>query len=213
MRKPAACFLFTAFALSLASTSARADEAPAAFGPPMVAQQEDEERVRVHITTDKDVTERADVFAVGKGVSFQHLCTAPCEVVVPPATRLAVRMNKSDDDGVGTVRRAYGSDVDLAIGPPSRTSKKVGAILAITGAMLLAGGIGTYFAFASYDDKPRNTDASVGFSGKAFGLMLGVPLGIAGLALGGAGAAFLASSSDAPDVRISPHTEKKTAAR
>ena len=214
MRKPAACFFLSVFALTLASTSAHADEASPAFGPPTVAQEENAERVRVHVTTDKDVTEPADVFARAPGTTFRHLCTAPCEAVVPPSTRLAVRMNKSDEDGVGTVRRAYGSDVDVAIGPPSRTSTKAGAILAITGAVLLVGGVAAYVSFASQDGSGQGSSSSpVLISGKAIGLILGVPLGIVGLSLGCVGAALLASSSAAPEVRISPHTEKKTAAR
>lgn len=211
MRKPAACFLFSVFALTLATSVARADESAVPLGPPTAAEQE---QVRVHITTTKDVTERTEVFALGEHAQFSHICTAPCDALLPPATRLAIRMNKSEEDARGTVRTAYGPDVDVAIGPPRRTSTKIGAALLVTGLLLVGGAVGAYASFASRDDDRRgSSDSPVLISGKAVGMIIGIPLGIAGFTIGGAGAAFLATASDAPSVDISRHREKTSASR
>jgi len=211
MRKPAACFLFSVVALTLVSSVARADESAAPFGPPTAAE---EEQVRVHITKTKDSTERAEVYALGERAELSYVCTAPCDALLPPATRLAVRMNKSEEDGRGTVRRVYGPEVDVAIGPPSRTSSKIGAALLVTGLVLVGGAVGAYASFASRDDDRRgNSDSPVLISGKALGMIIGIPLGIAGLTMSGAGAAFLATASDAPSVDISRHREQTSASR
>lgn len=210
MRKPAACFLFSVVALSLVSSVARADESAVPIGPPTAAEQE---QVRVHITTTKDVTERAEVYALGERAEFAHVCTAPCDALLPPATRLAIRMNNSEEDGRGTIRTVHGPDVDVEIGPPRRTSTKVGVALLVTGLLLVGGAVGAYASLASHDDRRGSSDAPVFISGKAVGMIIGIPLGIAGLGMGGAGAAFLATSSDAPSIDISKHREKTSASR
>lgn len=211
MRKPAACFLFSVVALTLVSSVSRADESAVPLGPPTAAEQE---QVRVHITTTKDVTERTEVYALGERAEFAHVCTAPCDALLPRATRLAIRMNKSEEDARGTVRTVYGPDVDVAIGPPKKISTKVGAALLITGLLLVGGAVGAYASLASRDgDRRGSGDSPVFISGKGLGMIIGIPLGIAGLTMGGAGAAFLATASDAPSVDISKHQEKTSASR